>query len=107
MALSEKLENVAMTIIANAGAARTKAFEALAKAKEHNFEKAQELLESSDEYAHKAHTAHSELLALYAKGEVEQSDILLAHAQDHLMCAVLAKELIAEIIELRGSIEGR
>jgi PTS system cellobiose-specific IIA component len=107
MALSEKLEDIAMNIIANAGAARTAAFEALAKAKEHNYEKARELLESSDDYAHKAHAMHGELLALYAKGEVEQSDILLAHAQDHLMCAVLAKELIAEIIELRISIEGR
>jgi len=104
MALNERLENIAMTIIANAGAARTAAFEALAKAKENNFGKAQELLKSSDDYAHRAHTTHSELLALYAKGEVEQSDILLAHAQDHLMCAVLAKELIVEIIELRSKI---
>jgi PTS system cellobiose-specific IIA component len=65
------------------------------------------LLKSSDDYAHNAHMAHSEMLAMFAKSIVEQIDILLIHAQDHLMNAILAKELIAEIIELRKDMEGR
>ena len=28
------------------------------------------------------------------------ADVLLVHAQDHLMCAMLAQELVAELIEL-------
>jgi len=107
MVLNENLENYAMVIIANAGAARGAAFEALKEAKKGNFDKAKALLEDSANYAHDAHAKHSELLVMYAKGEVEQSDLLISHAQDHLMCAELARELIAEIIELRKSVERR
>lgn len=107
MTLEERLENIAMTIIANAGAARTAAFEALAKAKANFYENAAELLKRSDDYACKAHSAHSVLLEMYSKGEVKQVDILLTHAQDHLMNALLAKELIAEIIEIRENMDGR
>lgn len=107
MALNIKTEDIVMKIIANAGAARSKAFEALTEAKKGDFKKAKELLKSSDDYAREAHKTHSTLLTLYAKGEFEQSDILISHAQDHLMCAELAKELIVEIIELRESLERR
>lgn len=107
MALNKKMEEIAMKIIANAGAARSQAFEALAEAKKENFEKAKELLKSSDNYAREAHKSHSILLTQYANGEFEQSDILISHAQDHLMCAELAKELITEIIELREDAERR
>jgi len=107
MALDKNMEEIAMKIIANAGAARSKAFEALAEAKKGDFEKAKELLKSSDSFAHEAHKSHSALLTMYANGEFEQSDILISHAQDHLMCAELAKELIAEIIELRKDAERR
>ena len=107
MALDRKMEDIAMKIIANAGAARSKAFEALSAAKKGDYQKAGELLESSDQYAHEAHKTHSALLTMYANGEFDQSDILIAHAQDHLMCAELAKELILEIIELRKDAERR
>ncbi|NMC45759.1 MAG: PTS lactose/cellobiose transporter subunit IIA [Chloroflexi bacterium] len=101
------MEEIAMKIIANAGAARSKAFEALTEAKRGNFAKAMELLETSDKYAREAHKAHSTLLTMYANGEFDQSDVLISHAQDHLMCAELAKELISEIIELRKDTERR
>lgn len=107
MALDKKMEEIAMKIIANAGAARSGAFEALAKAKQGDFIKATELLEASDKYAREAHKAHSVLLTMYANGEFDQSDVLISHAQDHLMCAELAKELISEIIELRKDTERR
>ena len=107
MALDKKMEDIAMKIIANSGAARSKAFEALTEAKKGNFSKSKELLESSDNFAREAHKSHSILLTLYANGEFEQSDILISHAQDHLMCAELAKELIAEIIEIRENAERR
>lgn len=96
----ERLENLAMLIIANAGAARTCAFEALAAAKKEDFAQAAQKKKKSEEYLHEAHSAHSQLLQLDAKGEIERVDLLLAHAQDHLMNAALAQELIAEIIGL-------
>lgn len=97
---NERLEDQAMLIISNAGAARSAAFEALAEAKKWDFPAAQAKMEQAREYSHKAHAAHSELLRMDAKGEVEQVDLLLSHSQDHLMNAALATDLIAEIIEL-------
>ena len=100
MALTKNIENIVMEIIANSGAARSSAFNALAEAKKSNFAEASELLSQSDEFSHIAHVKHTELLSLYAKGELLNSDLLISHAQDHLMCAELAKELILEIIEI-------
>ncbi len=107
MRKDEKLENIAMMIIANAGAARAAAFDALEAAKQGNFDRSSELLSSSDNYAHKAHVSHTELLTMFANGEVACSNPLTSHAQDHLMTADLAKELITEIVELRKEIERR
>ena len=101
MALDEGMEEIAMCIIASAGAARGAAFEALSEAKKQDFARADALMQDADDYALEAHKAHSELLRRYASGEFDGGDILLSHAQDHLMCAALAKELIAEIVLLR------
>jgi len=104
MALDERTEEIAMAIISNAGAARGAAFDALKAAKAGDYEQAAALMKSADEYSRAAHKTHSELLALYAKGAFEGGDILLSHAQDHLMCAALAMELIGELIDLRKTI---
>ena len=105
MVLDQRFEDIAMEIIANAGAARGAAFNALTAAKNGNFEQAKELMNDSENYSRKAHTSHSELLTMYTKGEIEHSDFLLSHAQDHFMCAELARDLISEIIELREYVE--
>ena len=103
---NEKLEDLAMMIIANAGASRGAAFEALALAKRNEFDQARDKLRESERYGEEAHDAHSQLLKLDAKGEVSQVDLLLSHSQDHLMNAQLARELIIEIIGLYKIIGG-
>lgn len=97
---NEKLEEIAMTIIANSGAARSLFFEALQNAKKSDFEAAQKKLNQADESLHSAHETHRELLKMDSKGEVENMSVLLAHAQDHLMCSSLAGDLIKELILL-------
>lgn len=98
--LNEELEEIAMTIIANSGAARSAAFEALQKAKNKEFDDAEALLKSADDSLQVAHEAHRKLLQLDAKGEVTSVSILLCHAQDHLMGSALAKDLIREMVFL-------
>ena len=105
MALNEQLEQIVMTIIANAGDARVKVYEALAKAKKGEFEEAKALLKKSEEVSTEAHLAHSQLLSLYANGELQATDLLISHAQDHLMCAELARELVTEIINLHEIVQ--
>ncbi|MCI5774703.1 MAG: PTS lactose/cellobiose transporter subunit IIA [Erysipelotrichaceae bacterium] len=93
-------ELVSFNIIANAGDARSLAFGALQAAKLGNYEEASELLKKSDEAANLAHKAQTELLFKEANGEKTNVDVLLVHAQDHLMTSMLAVELIKELIEM-------
>ena len=93
-------EMVSFGIIANAGDARSFAFAALEEAKAGNFEEAEKLLKKSDEAATLAHKAQTEMLFKEAQGEKTPVDVLLVHAQDHLMTSMLAVELIREMINL-------
>jgi len=100
----EELENgpemVSFGIIAHAGDARSYAFGALAAAKAGNFEEAAELLKLSDAAAVEAHHMQTDLLIGEANGNKTPVDVLLVHAQDHLMTSMLAVELVKELIEL-------
>lgn len=97
---NEKLQEIAMTVIANAGQARSDAFEAVQKAKKEDFPKAEECLKRAKDNALCAHKAHTELLTMDARGELEGLDILLTHAQDHFMMADLALDMAKELVEV-------
>lgn len=103
---NEKLEDQAMLIISNAGAGRSSAYEALADAKRGDFAQAEQKMIKAEEYISAAHSAHSALLKMDAKGEVQAVDLLLSHAQDHVMTGQLAVELVGEIIALRKELKG-
>ena len=98
--LQEALEEISMLIIANSGAARSAAFEALQVAKKKDFAQADQLMESAEKSLQTAHEAHRKLLQMDAKGQVDSVSILLCHAQDHLMGSALAGDLIKEMILL-------
>ncbi len=98
--LQEELEEISMLIIANSGAARSAAFEALQAAKKGDFAQADQCMENAQKSLQEAHESHRKLLQMDAKGEVENVSILLCHAQDHLMGSALANDLIKEMILL-------
>ena len=98
--MQEKLEEIAMMIIANSGQARSDAFAALQEAKKGNFEDAEKLLKEAEESLQTAHESHRELLKMDASGEVTQVSILLCHAQDHLMTTLLLKDIIGTLIDV-------
>lgn len=93
-------EETVFGIIASAGAARSMAYEALERAKEGKFDEADDLMEQAEEAGVEAHNAQTSLLTKAARGEDVSVDVLLVHAQDHLMTSILAQELIAQMIEL-------
>lgn len=99
------IELVAMELVGNAGEARSLAFEALSEAKKRNFEKAEELLKKSKEASLKAHHTQTELICSEADGNKMEIELLMVHAQDHLMTSILARELISEMIELYKELE--
>ncbi|MBP3398922.1 MAG: PTS lactose/cellobiose transporter subunit IIA [Erysipelotrichaceae bacterium] len=91
---------ISMQIIAGAGDAKGLIFDALEEAKKGNFEQAKEFVKQSEEASKNAHKAQMDLLVAQANGDIGAVDVLLVHAQDHLMTTLLAQELIKEIIRL-------
>lgn len=93
-------ELIALNLISNSGTARTKAFEALHKAREGKYEEAKMLLKESEESSLLAHNAQTELLQAEANGDNSNYSIIMVYAQDHLMTSILAKELIEEMVTM-------
>lgn len=100
-------EETSFGIIASSGETRSLAFEALEEAKQGHFDKAKELLHQADEMSLEAHNIQTALLTKEAQGDHTPVDVLLVHAQDHLMTSILAKELIEQMIELYKRLDAR
>lgn len=94
------MEMAAMTLVGNAGEARSLAFEAIAEAKRGNFTEAREMLVRAREKSLAAHETQTELICAEADGKDMEMGLLMVHAQDHLMTSILARDLAEEIINL-------
>ncbi|HIZ45934.1 MAG TPA: PTS lactose/cellobiose transporter subunit IIA [Candidatus Olsenella pullistercoris] len=102
---NEENEEISFQIIAAAGQARSLAYEALNRAKEGDFDAADDLMAQSRAAALEAHHVQTDLLTKEASGDHTTVDVLLVHAQDHLMTSMLAQELIGELIELHRKVQ--
>lgn len=96
-----EVDALSFRLIADAGQARSLAFEALSMAKKGDFAAADDLMKQAQGAFLAAHECQTGLLVKEANGEHTPVNVMLVHAQDHLMTSMLAQELIAEIIELR------
>lgn len=94
------LEEQVMGIIINSGEARSCAYQALALAKNGEFEFADVKMEEARQAANAAHLVQTQLIeADMGEGKTTMT-LIMVHAQDHLMTSMLARELIKELIEL-------
>lgn len=96
----EDINNIAFELILFAGNGRSCAMEAIQEAKKGNFERAEELLKEATTELGKAHGFQTKLIQGEASGEANSVNILLIHAQDHLMTAMTVRDLATEIVEL-------
>ncbi|BFO10870.1 PTS lactose/cellobiose transporter subunit IIA [Serratia rubidaea] len=96
----EDLESTVMEIIVNAGQTRSLCFSALQAARDGDFAQAQALLRQSDEFSRAAHRVQTRLIEQDGGEGKTPMTLIMVHAQDHLMNAILARELIAEMVEL-------
>lgn len=94
------VDSVAMSIIAYGGDARSYAVQAISLAKKNQIDQALEAIEEGKKSAHLAHNEQFGLISNYADGKKVENSILLSHAMGHLMCAELALEMGAEMVEL-------
>lgn len=90
---------IAFSIIAEAGDARSSAMEAAAKAQQGDFAAAEELLSASSDALQAAHQVQTDLLAKEMSGDGSPIGLIMAHAQDHLMCAGIVKDMAALLLE--------
>lgn len=93
-------EVLVMNLIVDAGSARSYAMQAIQLAKAGQFEEAQEALENADKDMTKAHGMQTDLIQNEAKGNKTEIDLFMVHAQDHIMTAMLARDMAKEIVEL-------
>ncbi|WP_094243820.1 PTS lactose/cellobiose transporter subunit IIA [Tetragenococcus halophilus] len=98
--MDEKTNELAFQIILYAGNGKSSMMEAIQEAKENNFEIADNKLKEAKEELNKAHEFQTELLQKEAQGKGYNINIILIHAQDHLMNAITTQDLATEIIDL-------
>lgn len=97
------LEQKIIGIISSAGESKAKAFEALRKVKEKDFEGAKKLMEESKEIDLEAHKIQTELIVAEMQDDKENKpeiSLLMVHAQDHYMTSQLARDIVDVLIDI-------
>lgn len=94
------MEEIIMELIINAGCARSKSMESIMKIKEGDLEATKKSIEEADEFLARAHNVQTKLIQDEAAGNKTEINLLMVHAQDHLMNAMTIKDLAQEIIEM-------
>lgn len=103
-----ELEQQIIGIISAAGESKGKAFEALRKVKEGDYEGAKKLLEESRKIDLEAHKNQTKLIQSEMDPDADKTQIslLMVHAQDHYMTSQLARDLIETLVEVFEVKEG-
>ncbi len=99
-AATSDLEEQVMGLIINSGNARSCAYEALALAKQGNFEQAEEVMQAARAALNEAHLVQTQLIEQDQGEGKTKMTLIMVHAQDHLMTSMLARELIGELIQV-------
>ncbi len=95
---------VIMSLIMYGGEAKSCAFEAIAAAKQQDFELAASLIEQAEQALLQAHKVQTGLLSQEAAGQEMKAGLLMVHGQDHLMTSICFVDLAKEIILVRKEI---
>ena len=98
-------EMIVINLIVNSGSARSSAIEAIQYAKAGDMEKANESLQQAKESVNEAHHSQTEMIQGEIRGEKTPLNLLMVHAQDHLMTALVVIDLAQEFIDLYNKIK--
>lgn len=93
-------EMLIMNLIVDAGSARSFALEAIQLAKTGKLDEADQSLENANSELSKVHQIQTDLIQREAKGNRTEINLFMVHAQDHIMTAMLARDLAIEIVDL-------
>ena len=98
-------DQIIMGLILDAGDAKQHIYQALSLAKDGKFSECDEQIELADKALLEAHNLQTKFLAQEAGGTKTEITALFVHSQDHLMTAILFKELAKEFIEVYKRLE--
>ena len=94
----ENYEEVIMGLILNAGNAKSMAIEAYRKARDGQFDEAEQLLKDADEAMTQAHQLQTNMIQDEINGHPTPMNLLAVHAQDHTMTAMTVVDLVKEMV---------
>ena len=94
-------EQVVMELLINAGEARSHAMSAIQAARKREWQQAEQALAASTQAAKAAHHIQTQLIGADEGAGKLPVTLILVHAQDHLMNAMLCRDLAEEIVLLR------
>ncbi|WP_255556201.1 PTS cellobiose transporter subunit IIA [Gilliamella sp. ESL0405] len=97
---TEEIQLIAFNIILHSGNAKTKIHEAFKAMRKADFTTANQLLEQANEEILEAHKSQTGLLQNYANGMQINMEIIMVHAQDHLMTTMTMREIAIEMANL-------
>lgn len=107
MISGDELEATVMELIINAGESKSCAMEALMAAKAGKWEDVDEFLANSLAASKRAHKVQTALIGMdEGEGKVPVN-LIMVHAQDHIMTAMLAKDMIEEMIEIHRLLQAK
>lgn len=96
----ENKYEVSFELILNAGNSKSKSLMAIECAREFNFQEAEKLVKEAADDLKLAHKSQTELIQGEARGEKQEINVILIHAQDHLTTAMIMIEQAKEFINI-------
>lgn len=101
------MESTVMELIINAGEARSYAMQALYAAKQGNWSEVDAQLTASSAASKRAHDVQTMLIGMDEGCGKVPVNLVLVHAQDHIMTAMLAREMIEELIAIHRQLQAK
>ena len=96
----ENLLVVSFDIILHSGNARTMLHEAFELMREGEFLEAEKKLDDANNELMEAHKAQTSLLRDYVNGEEIVMEVIIVHAEDHLMTTMALREMSVEMLHV-------
>lgn len=94
---SQGIQGIAFQIILHSGDDRTLLHEAMTAMRKEDFDLADEKMHAAHAALIEAHKSQTNLLTEYANGTKIEMEVILVHAQDHLMTTTTLEETAIEL----------
>ncbi|ACT05926.1 phosphotransferase system PTS lactose/cellobiose-specific IIA subunit [Dickeya chrysanthemi Ech1591] len=101
------MESTVMELIINAGEARSCAMQALRAAKQGDWAEVDAQLAESFAASKRAHDVQTMLIGMDEGCGKIPVNLVMVHAQDHIMTSMLAREMVEELISIHRQLQAK